>query len=197
MNIFLLLGFLAVFGFIVYHVVRLLIRHRLTETFITNESGQNRFFMDDEMAPFNKLNLNNRDSHWFLQRDVIPGKTSIQNLSETSPHRTDFYYVDENSLDLELPNPNTVKPRCSKLSFPHIKDRLTCVPEDHPVRPLVRHLQPYMFDEADLINYYDQALYRDWRYQRRPIDIRFAINPQKYCEQFPHVYPCFEYFRKY
>lgn len=193
MNILFTFVFLGVFGFLIYHIIKLLIKHRLTETFISNESGQKRFFMDNEQ----EFNLNNKDSHWFLQKDIIPGKTSIQNLSETSPHRTNFVYVNKNALDLEHPNPKVVKPKCSKLSYPNIKDRLTCVPEDHPIRPLVKHLQPYMFDDAELINYYDQALYHDWRYQRRPIDIKFATNPKKYCEKNPHIYPCFEYLRKY
>jgi hypothetical protein len=54
-----------------------------------------------------------------------------------------------------------------------------------------------MWDEAEIINHYDHAFYRDWRYGEQPIDIRFAANPEKYCLSHPNSYPCAKYFSKW
>lgn len=197
MNQLFILLFLIVFGNVVYYIINLLISTRLTETFITNNLHQKMFFMDEHHTPYNKVNLHNRDAHWFLKKAYLPGKSSIRNLQANSPFRTNFKYFDHWESKLENPDPRTVKPVCSKLSFPKIKDRLSCISENHPLRKRVEKLQPYMYDKAKFVKHYDWPLYRDWRYQERPIDLRFAVNPQKYCEKNPHVYPCWKYFSKY
>jgi len=197
MNPVIVLLFLVVFGYFVYYIIKLLISNRLTETFITNNLHQKMFFSDEHHTPYNKVNLHNRDAHWFLKKAYLPGKSSIRNLKEDSPYRTNYKYVDPSEKKLEGPDSKPVSSTCSKPSYTKIKDRLSCISDKHPLRKIVKKLQPYMYDDAEFVDHYDQPLYRDWRYQERPIDVRFAVNPQKYCEKNPNVYPCWKYFSKY
>lgn len=199
MRLYLILIFLVCFGYIINYVINLLIKERLTETFISDENGNPVYFLDEIKKPINEiaLTLGDRDDHYFLMTAIMPGKKAITELKETNPNETNFYYIDEDALSLEKPNPLTVKSRTSKLSYPRIKDKLTCVKDDDPIRAVISHYQPYIYDKAEVINYYDQPLYRDWRYPLRPIDIRFAANPEKYCEMFPNVYPCYVYYSKW
>lgn len=220
--------FLIAFGYVCYYIINLLIRERLTERFISGASGNPMYLLDEAVKPINDPTLQDRDSHHFLMTTPIPGKKAIVDLKEHNPNHSSFYYVDCTSvtpgtqaipsplncknqdspqtnyvycdgLETELTDPTVVKARPSKLSYPRIKDKLTIVTEDHPLRNVVRQYQPYIYDEnnAHFVNYYDQPLYRDWRYPERPIDLRFAANPEKYCEQFPHVYPCYKYYSKW
>lgn len=198
MSIYLIIVFLLCFGYIVNYIINLLMRERLTETFISDANGNPVYFLDEITNPNAlDLNLDNRDDHYFLMTAMMPGKKAIKNLHESNVNETDFYYIDNDALKLEKPNPETVKIKPSKLSYPRIKDNLTCVKSEDPIRSVISHYQPYIYDKAEIINYYDQPLYRDWRYPLRPIDVRFAANPEKYCEMFPNVYPCYVYYSKW
>ena len=143
----------------------------------------------------NNFDLN--DSHYFLTTSILPGKKDIANLKEKNPHHTNYYYVDNNSIYIEKTDPNVVTHRDSKLIYPKNRDRLTCISDKDPISYAIKQYQPYMYDQPEIINYYDHAFYRDWRYPERPIDIRFAVNPQKYCELNPHIYPCYKYYSKW
>ncbi len=188
--------FLLIFGYMVHYIINLLIRQRLTETFISSANAD-PMFMLDESYKISNMQLHDRDDHFFLMTAILPGKVDIEKLKETNHNHTNYYYVDNEGLNTEKTNPNVVKHQPSKLSYPRIANQLTCVGNNHPIRSIIEKYQPYIYDQANLINYYDQPLYRDWRYPERPIDIRFAANPEKYCEQFPHVYPCFKYYSKW
>jgi hypothetical protein len=195
--------FLISFGYLVYHVIRILIRYRLTENFVSDTGGNPMFMLDETIKPVNNPALDSRDAHYFLTTSVIPGKKDIVNLRESNRHKTNFYYVDgdENDKDsgvyTEITDPLVVKHRPSKLEYARIKDQLTCIPKNHPLNNVIAHHQPYMWEKPNIINYYDTPYYRDWRYPLQPIDVRFAANPAKYCEQFPMAYPCADYYSKW
>jgi hypothetical protein len=178
MSIIAILIFLLIIGLVVYYIITLLIKKRLTETF-TGRSDPS---------------LNIEDSHYYLMTSILPGKEDIVNLKETNPKHTNYYYVDQNAPKItEQTDPDVVSHRQSSLDTRN----LTCIKGKDPIRKIIQHYQPYMYDQANIINYYDYPLYRDWRYPRKPIDPKFAVNPQKYCEQNPSVYPCYRYFQKW
>lgn len=181
MSIVFILLFLVVFGYVVYYISNLLLEKRMTESFA---GGLNP-------------NMTINDSHYFLTTSILPGKTDIANLKETNPHHTDYFYVDDRHVKLEQTNPDVVSHRYSKLSYDRNKNNLTCIKENDTLRDRIKEYQPYMYDEAEIINYYDNPFYRDWRYPERPIDIRFAINPKKYVEENPHIYPSYKHLSKY
>jgi hypothetical protein len=137
--------------------------------------------------------LSSEDSHYFLTTTVLPGKKDIANLRETNPHHTSFYYVDEKSVFTEQTDPNIVTHRQSKLN----SSNLTCIQANDPIRRVISKYQPYMYDTPEIINCYDHAFYRDWRYPERPIDVKFAANPDKYCEQNPQIYPSYKHLSKW
>lgn len=172
----LLVVVLLVIGIGVYYVVNLLIRRRLTENFTDDRS------------------LGLYDSHRFLMTSIMPGKVDIANLREKNPHHTDFYYVDPSAVTLEQTDPKVVSHRVSALDS---RQKFTCIGPKHPIRQVIQQYQPYFYDQAEIINQYDFPFYRDWRYPERPIDPQFAINPEKYCEKNPQVYPCYRYFSKW
>lgn len=182
MSIILIFLFLLICGYVAYYIINLLMKKRLTESFSVYPPDGS---------------LNNEDSHYFLMTSILPGKIDIANLKETNPHHSDFYYVDNKAVNIEQTDPNVVTHRPSKLEYPKIKDQLTCIGENDPIRPIIEEYQPYMYDQAEIINYYDYPFYRDWRYPERPIDPRFAANPAKYCEKNPHIYPCYKYYSKW
>jgi hypothetical protein len=148
-------------------------KKRITESFVPEQS---RFLSDN-------------DSHHWLMTAMLPGKVDIVNLKETNPQHSSYYYVDDPSVKLEQTDPNVV---CRRQTT-----NLTCIGQHDPIRQIIKHRQPYMYDQAEIINYYDHPFYRDWRYPERPIDPKFAANPQRYCELNPHVYPCYKYYSKW
>ncbi len=189
----LLIGlFLISFGYIVYYVINLLIKYRLTEaeTVAVDEAFQS------PTQPIDP-NLNNRDAHYFLTTTLKPGKKAIVLLKESKANQSNYFYLTPEATKIELPDPLVVTHRPSKLSYPKLKSKLTCIPHNHPLREVIRHNQPYMWDQAEIINHYDHAFYRDWRYGEQPVDIRFAANPEKYCQMHPSAYPCPKYFSKW
>lgn len=122
------------------------------------------------------------DTDRVLDRKVVPGKKSISNLilRDSKPETT------ENCLKLQ---------KCQKnrgMRF-HKDDpkEVTCISETHPVRTLIEEKQPYMMDKSEIINYYGSQSYWDWRFPRKPIDIRFAVNPKKYVKEHPNTYPSY------
>lgn len=172
--------FLVIVGYAAYYIINLLMRKRITES-----------FTDDS------VDVNNMDSHYFLTKSLMPGKVDITNLVETNPAHTDYTYVDDKSLVLEQTSNDVTMHRPSKLSYEKIKDQLTCIDENHPIREKIKEYQPYMYDEAEIINYYDYPFYRDWRFGERPIDIQFLANESKYCEKHAINYPCYKYYSKW
>jgi hypothetical protein len=156
-------------------------RKRLTESFITD--------------PATLFDIN--DSHYFLTTSILPGKVDIANLKERNPHHSDYSYVNDKELYIERTDPRVVEHRPSKLSYPKLRNQLTCITDKDPINDAIRQYQPYMYDEPEIINYYDTPLYRDWRYPERPIDIKFAANPEKYCEENPHIYPSYKHLSKW
>lgn len=163
-------------------------KKRMTENFINPNHGL-------DINPTQGLGI--ADSHYFLTTSILPGKKDIANLKETNKHHTNYYYVDEQQIKIEQTDPNVVTHRPSKLSYSQIKDQLTCIKDTDPISYAIKQYQPYMYDQPDILNYYDHPLYRDWRYPERPIDIQFAANPAKYCALNPHVYPCYKYYSKW
>jgi len=181
MSILQIFLFLIIFGCVIYYLINLLIKKRMTESFTVDP---NRVF-----------DIN--DSHYFLTTSILPGKKDIANLKETNPCHTNYYYVNDKETVIEQTDPNVVVHRVSKLSYPHIKKQLTCISEQDPVSYAVKQYQPYMYNRPEIINYYDFPFYRDWRYPEQPIDVRFAVNPQKFCALNPQVYPCYKYYSKW
>lgn len=174
--------FLIVFGYIVYYVINLLIKKRITENF------------DGLSSYIPNTALDHNDSHYFLQTSVQPGKIDIANLKERNPHHSDYYYVQPKEAIIEQTDPNVVEHRPSKLDT---KTQLTCVSGNHPLRDLIKKYQPYMYDSPEIINYYDYPFYRDWRYPERPIDPKFLANPEKYVAEYPYIYPSYKYISKW
>ena len=199
MNTLAILIFLVIFGYMVQYVINLLIKERMTEGFIANAKGEPRYIFDEDYSPANNPALKSRDSHFFLVRAISPGKKAVVDLKENNPWHTNYYYVDDEAIKMEQPDPEVVKHRLSKLSYPKLKkkDQLTCIPQNAPIRALVGKYQPYMYDQPKILDYYDTPLYRDWRYPQQPIDLRFLANEEKYCAQFPNAYPCFRYYMKW
>lgn len=174
-----LLIFLIVFGYFVYYIINLLLKKHLTENYSDYRN-------DRVLGLF--------DSHHFLMTSIQPGKEDIANLRERNPHHTNFYYVDPAAVKLEQPNPSVVHHR------PSVLDKTvprTCIGPDDPLRQIIKHYQPYIYDQAKIINYYDHPFYRDWRYAERPIDPRFAVNPTRYCDLNSHIYPCYNRFSRW
>ncbi len=180
--------FLLCFGYGVYYVIKLLIKQRLTE-------ADSETFVQPVVDSPDKPNI--RDSHYFLTTAIKPGKKSIVELKPSLSHLTNYFYLNPKGGDIELPDPNVVTHTPSKLSYPKLKSKLTCIPQNHPIRKVVQKLQPYMWEQPEIITYYDQPYYRDWRYNLQPVDIRFAANPEKYCLMYPTSYPCSQYLKKW
>jgi len=176
MQLIAILMFLIVFGYIVYYVINLLIRSRLTESF--TDQAQN---------------IDTRDSHYFLMTSILPGKKDIAELKEKNPNHTNYFYVDTDAVTLEQTDPNVVTHRQSKLDLRNLK----CIKHDAAIRRKIAKLQPYMYDTAQFVTLYDIPFYRDWRYPERPIDLNFANDPKKYCAENPQVYPCYKYYSKW
>jgi len=170
------LVFLRVFGYVIYYVVNLQMKKRLTEGF----TDQGNF-------------LSNYNTHYFLTTSILPGKKDIADLKEINPHHTSFSYVDNKALYLEGTTPYVVRHRQSKLD----PRKLTCIKGNAPLMKRIEKYQPYMYNRAELVTLYDHPFYRDWRYPERPIDVRFAANPKKYCAENPHIYPSYKYFSKW
>ena len=180
MSIWFILLFLIVFGFVVYYIINLLIRQRITEEF--------------KGYPGDPLNVD--DSNYFLMTSLLPGKVDIANLKEHNPQHSDYFYVDQAETKIEQTDPDVVEHRPSKLNYARMKDQLACIGEKSPIREAIKKYQPYMYDRPEIMNYYDFPYYRDWRYPERPIDPQFAINPKKYAEKYPYIYPSYRYFSK-
>jgi len=187
--------FLISFGYIVYYVIRLLIKQRLTEAFISNVEQNPMQFKDEAYQPDTKFNWH--DDHYFLMQSISPGKEAIVKLRESNPFKSDYYYLSAKDTLVENPDPYAETHNPSKLSYPRMKDKLTCIPENAPIRELIKHYQPYMYNEAEIINYYNYPFYRDWRFGEQPIDIRFIADPKGYCEKYPMAYPCPKYYSKW
>lgn len=108
----LLLGFLLIFGYVVYYMINLLIKKRLVEGFANAANGDPLFFLDEKYnSSIDNPNLGDRDSQYFLMTAIMPGKKDIVNLKETNPAHTSYYYVDNDALSLEQTNPIVVKNR--------------------------------------------------------------------------------------
>lgn len=123
-----------------------------------------------------------KDSHYYLTTAVLPGKTNINNLREKNDNHSSYFYVDQDAVNIETTDPNIVT---NKQIIP-IEDTKNC-----------EKYQPYMYDKLELVTLYGKKFYRDWRYPERPIEIGFSINPKKYCEENPQVYPSFKYISKW
>lgn len=177
MSRLLILLFLIVIGLSCYYVINLLIKKRLTETFTA---------MPREASSI-------QDTNYFLTTSIMPGKVDIVNLKEHNPNHSNYSYLTSESANVERVDPKVVEHRPSKLD----KVPLTCISPNDPISAKIKKLQPYMYDEPEIINLYDYPFYRDWRYPENPIDPRFAANPEKYCEANPQVYPCYRYFSKW
>jgi hypothetical protein len=175
----LLFIFLVVFGFCIYYVINLLVKKRLTENFAD--------YRDDRT-------LGIYDSHHFLMTSIQPGKEDIVKLKEHNPHHTNFFYVDPTAVITERTDPMVVTHRPSVLDK---TQPVTCIGSNDPIRQIIKTYQPYFYDHAEILNYYDHPFYRDWRYPERPIDPKFATNPEKYCDLNPQVYPCYKYYSKW
>jgi hypothetical protein len=173
--------FLIVFAYVIFYVIDLLIKKRLTEGFSSTYRGE----------PNEPITVN--DSHYFLMTSVLPGKKDIALLKEKNPNHSNYYYVDQKETIIEQTDPRVVEHRQSSLDH----SNLTCIDQNAPIRKIIKEYQPYMYDEPELVNLYDYPFYRDWRYPERPIDLRFAIDPQKYSEKNPLVYPSYKYFSKW
>src|SRR5438874_1037897 len=106
MNRIVIFLFLISFGYIVYYVVNLFIRQRITEDFISGANGDPMVMMDESYQPAGDLSLNDRDSHYFLMTAILPGKVDITNLKETNPNHSSYYYVDDEGLSTERTDPN-------------------------------------------------------------------------------------------
>lgn len=162
--------FLIVFAYVAYYVCHVLIKKRLIESF--------------DSDPLETQILTNNDSHYFLTQPILPGKTDINNLKETNPFRSNFFYLDKKYAEKEDPDPNVTKyPK-----VPHYDLK--------PYLDKVKERQPYIFDKPYILYYYGYPFYYDWRYPERPIDIKFATNPEKYVEQNPHLYPSYRFLSK-
>ena len=59
-----------------------------------------------------------------------------------------------------------------------------------PDTDLIKYRQPYMYDEAEIIN---GRFYRDWRYPEKPIDVQFLKDPKAYCKANQFQYPCVKF----
>jgi|UniRef100_A0A6C0BL59 hypothetical protein len=176
MSLIFIFVFLLIFGWAIYYVINLLIKRRLTENF----DNQGKYMPSEAI-------------HYFLTTSVRPGKQNIVNLQETNPNHTRYSYLTPKDAQLEQPNRQVVSHRQSKLD----PRNLTCVGSNAPIRKLVQEFQPYMYDQPELINLYDYPFYRDWRYPERPIDPRFLINPDKYCQENPQIYPSYKHLSKW
>lgn len=186
--------FLIIFGYVVYYVINLLIKQRMIEnleqpdTINASNSTSNATFSPD------------RTIHQFLNTEIMPGKIDIVNLKESNPHNSNYFYLDHNERNkVEIPNRKVSTPKPSKLTYHRLKenDQLMCITNKDPIRQSIKDYQPYMYDQGEIINYYDRPFYRDWRYPERPIDPNFAANAEKYCANQPNVYPCYRYYSRW
>jgi hypothetical protein len=186
---------LIVVAWITYYVINKLVRTRLTEPFISATKGDPRYFMGTPWRPINDPTLSSRDSQFFLTRSIIPGKKSIVNLQEKNPWRSNYFFYRDSSI--EDPNPDVVINQVSKLDYLKVKNDLTCIGPDAPIRRLIGQYQPFMYDKPRIIDFYEHPFYRDWRYAEQPVDIRFPVDPNKFCARNPVVYPCAKFYSKW
>src|SRR5947207_2522348 len=105
--------FLISFGYIVYYVVRLLIKQRLTEAFISSANGNPLQFADESYQPNQKLDRH--DDHWFLMRALSPGKKAIVDLRERNRFKSNYYYLSAEDTLIENPDPYAETHNPSKL----------------------------------------------------------------------------------
>jgi len=193
MNIIFWIGVILILS-ATYYIVNELIKMRLTDSFLSTSYGSPMMFSDENYRPVTNRSQN---SHQFLNTDIILGKHDISNIKENNPNWIDQYFLDI-SKEKPVPTTDVVTQRMSKLKYAKEKDKITCIDDTHPVSSKLSKFAPYMYDDKPaLVKYYDQPLYRDWRFQEKPIDIRFASNPEKFCASNPNVYPCYKYYSRW
>lgn len=133
-----------------------------------------------------------------LRRPTEQGNYQIDNIQllpadyssvhANVPHITDKGYLGDNS---EKPyNENNHDGTYGII--PEWKDPIeTCLPQDHPIYDIIKARQPYIFgDKAEVIMKDGEMFYHDWRYPLKPINVKFAADPKKYCKENPGLYPC-------
>ena len=79
----------------------------------------------------------------------------------------------------------------------HKWSKETCLAPDHPIYDVLRNRQPYIYPDESAFEYYGKLYYHDWKYPLRPIDVKFAANPQKYCRRNPQIYPCYDWWKRH
>src|SRR3989338_9131710 len=60
---------------------------------------------------------------------------------------------------------------------------------EHQIYPTISERQPYIYEKCPQIELNDH--YRDWRYPREPIPLKFLADPHGYCQAHPQRYPCY------
>jgi len=166
------------------------------EKFISNMDGFPMYLMDESYHTTNRpdLDMKTRESHSFLERSVLPGKIDIVNLHENNKYNTGFYYIGNKKQ--EFPNSHYYQPNKSKILSKN--PDITCITDNSPIKKIIKKYQPYIYDnKVDIINYYDNPYYRDWRYGEKPVSVKFASDPKKFCEKNPIEYPCAKYYSKW
>jgi len=51
------------------------------------------------------------------------------------------------ATDLVSAGRSSVQSKMSKLSYPQMKDKLTCIYDKHPIRSVIKDYQPYMYHQ--------------------------------------------------
>src|SRR3989338_6174566 len=109
-----------------------------------------------------------------LHRTFRPGHQMIQRLKPSA------------TSGLEGCTDITQKECRGKRNIVYRDTQLSCVPKSHQVYDRIRQVQPIVYQNEPYVkNYYDQAYYRDWRYPREPVNLKFLADPKGYCERHP------------
>ena len=112
-----------------------------------------------------------------LQRQYRPGHQIIQKVRPNLT--TGLDYCDDVTL-------GTCR---GKISSTFKDPPMSCLPREHPIYPTISERQPYIYEKCPQIELNDH--YRDWRYPREPIPLKFLANPHGYCQAHPQRYPCY------
>lgn len=77
--------------------------------------------------------------------------------------------------------------------YPASKSNIDDIHRDYKLSPgLYSVLAKYSpYDKPEIVQYYSEYYYRDWRFPEKPISIKFAENPEKFIMDFPKQYPSY------
>lgn len=157
---------------VIYYIIHvLIIKRNANESFISGTDGNPLYINDEIYEPYNKINLKDRDIHYFLSTDIIRGNKNINKLQENNKFRSYYKYINNNDNDEQ---PHLLYSKEIKQKYPN-KSQID----------IVKKYQPTFFNKPVILNKYDNIYYYDKRFPEMPINLDITCKSKN---KIP--YPC-------